>query len=153
MTLRPVDLLRRKLFDTRHGTAILDTLRSHYTRVRWSRPDTSQQPVSWKSPFLAQPMHNDLFDSNVEKSLWTLVDSSRENCLIFYTLLDTTGLTWTHHVEPRRFGSLATGRQKLMLSIRAPGGPNLARMSPCRACWWATCCAASLPIRASSASI
>ena len=86
MNLRPVDPMRRKLFDTRHAVAILDTLRSHYTRVHWSRPDTSQQPVSWKSPFFAQHMHNDLFDSNaesnLEKSLWTLVDSSRENRLV-----------------------------------------------------------------------
>jgi uncharacterized protein len=145
------------VFDTRHAMAILDTLRSHYTRVRWSRPDTSQQPVSWKSPFFAQHMHNDLFDnnadSNVEKSLWTLVDSSRENPLVCYTLLDTAGLTWTHHVEPGRFVSLAAGRQKSMPSIKLPGGRNSARMSPCRACWWAKYCAAPMPTRASSASI
>ena len=42
------------------AVAILDTLRSHYTRVRWSRPDMSQQPVSWKSPYFAQHMHNDV---------------------------------------------------------------------------------------------
>jgi hypothetical protein len=86
MNLRPVDPMRRRLFDTCHAVAILDTLRSRYTRVRWSRHGTSQQPVSWKSPFFAQHMHNDLFDSNadsnVEKSLWTLVDSARENRLV-----------------------------------------------------------------------
>src|SRR5215470_2674138 len=131
--------MRRRLFDTRHAVTILNTLRSHYTHVRWSRPDTSQQPVSRKSPFFAPHMHNDLFDSNadsnVEKSLWTLVDSSRENRLVCYALLDTTGLTWTYHVAFERFVSLAAGLQKSMPSIRSPGEHNSARMSLCRACW------------------
>src|SRR4029450_5023864 len=71
-------------------------------------------------------------DSNVEKSLWTLVDSSRENPLVCYTFLDTTGRTWTYHVAPGRFVSLAAGHQKSMPSIRSPGERNLVRMSPCR---------------------
>src|SRR5262249_35444689 len=111
----------------------------------------------WKSPFFAQHMHNDLFgsnaDSNVEKSLWTLVDSSRENPLVCYALFNTTGLPWTHHVAPELFALLAAGHQKSMLSIRSLGGRNLARMSPCRVCWWAKCCAAPTPMRVSSASI
>ena len=34
--MNDVLLMRRKLFDTRHAVAILDTLRFHYTRARWS---------------------------------------------------------------------------------------------------------------------
>src|SRR5215471_10761741 len=89
----------------------------------------------------------------MENSLWTLVDFSRENRLVCYALLDTTGLPWTYHVDPRRFVSLAAGRQKSTLLIRSLGGRNSARISPCRVCWWAKCCAALTPTHASRVSI
>ena len=108
-----------------------------------------------KSPFFAQHMHNDLFDSNADSNVEKSLDFSRlfkreSPCLLYpfrhgWTTMDISRRT-------RRFVSLAAGRQKLMLSIRSPGGRNLVRMSPYRACWWAKCCAAPTPMRASSAS-
>ena len=58
---------------------------------------------------------------------------------------------WT--LKPERFVSLAAGRRKSMPSIRSPGGRNLVRTLSCHACWWAKCCAAPTPMRASSTSI
>ena len=112
---------------------------------------------SCKLPFFLQHMHNDLVDSNadsnVEKSLWTLVDSSRENPLVCYTLLDTTGLTWTYHVDPETFRVIGRRTPKVdaldKVTGRAQFGADVAlpRMLVGKVL------AAPMPTRASSVSI